>query len=204
VALGGSAGQANLLAIGLPGFPDWSGVQDHIGLFGVSPEDPEIPESNHETGTVYIFERQEAGNWNEQAILKPAGWEDPPGPGTLFSGVPSTTDGEQGVIDKAVFYASVVFPGDLISADPKISFFGTTVDLDGNRLAVTAGFANATYIFERQGQGWVYRYSLTPSPDGELWEDYAQVVALSGDTLLLGTPGEFGNSAYVFDLNPAQ
>jgi hypothetical protein len=36
-----------------------------------------------------------------------------------------------------------------------------------------------------------------------MWEDFAQVVAINGDTLLLGTPGEFGNSAYVFNLGGA-
>ncbi len=64
VALGGFSGQANLLAVGLPGFPDWSGVQDQIGMFGVSPENPEFPESHHKTGAVYIFEREESGGWN--------------------------------------------------------------------------------------------------------------------------------------------
>jgi hypothetical protein len=94
-----------------------------------------------------------------------------------------------------------VFPGDILSDNPAVSFFGSTVDLDGNRLAVTSGYANATYVFEGGGQNWTYRFSLAPGrTSGEGWEDYAQVVRLSGDTLLLGTPGEFGNSAYVFNL----
>jgi hypothetical protein len=72
------------------------------------------------------------------------------------------------------------------------------VDLDG-----TAGFANATYVFERRDRDWVYRFSIIPGREGEgLWEDSAQVVRISGDALLLGTPGEFGNSAYVFRLGP--
>lgn len=228
VALGGVSGQAKLLAVGLPGFPDWSGVQDHIGMFGVSPEQiPEFPKSNRETGAVYIFERTEKGGWTQLATLKPAGWENPPGPGSLFSGVPPVTEseqgdfdgasgvldhlyratqaasGEQGSIDEADFYASFVFPGHVFSEAPEITFFGATVDLDGNRLAVTAGFSNATYVFERRDEGWVYRFSITPGNEkGELWEDSAQVVRISGDILLLGTPSEFGNSAYVFRLLP--
>jgi hypothetical protein len=204
VALGGESTRANLLAIGLPGFPDWSGVQDHIGMFGVSPEEiPEFPESNRKTGTVYIFERVEDGGWNQRVNLKPAGWENPPGPGSLFSGVPPATSDEQGEFDEAAYYASVVFPGHLFSEEPEISFFGATVDLDGKQLAVTAGFANATYVFERRDRDWVYRFSIIPGREGEgLWEDSAQVVRISGDALLLGTPGEFGNSAYVFRLGP--
>jgi hypothetical protein len=47
----------------------------------------------------------------------------------------------------------------------------------------------------------VYRFSVAPGRnDTELWEDFAPVVTISGETLLLGTPGEFGNSAYVFNL----
>jgi hypothetical protein len=256
VALGSGAGQADLLAVGLPGFPDWSGVQEHVGMFGVNP-DPEmftLPASNRQTGAVYLFERAENGGWSQQATLKPAGWQDAPGPGALWSGIPAVAEAEQGssegggypagqppppplpplggrAYDETVaspagqppppggsgaeeldspdpggFWAStgltvpVVFPGDLYSVDPEVTFFGATVDLDGNRLAVTAGFANATYVFERQGQDWVYLFSVTPETQAPFWEDFAQVVRISGDTLLLGTPSEFGNSAYVFTL----
>ena len=201
VALGGTGGQANLLAVGLPGFPDWTGDLD-ISLVGADADVHEFPTSYHQAGTVYLIERTENGDWNPEVSLKPAGWEDPPGPGSF--GTPSTADGEQGVFDEAAYFASMVFPGDVFSENPEISFFGATVDLDGNQLAVTAGFANATYVFERQGQDWVYRFGVTPGRVGErLWEDFAQVVTISEGTLLLGTPGEFGDSAYVFSLLPA-
>jgi hypothetical protein len=189
VAISGEAGQADLLAIGLPGFPDWTGEVDPA-LIGVGADQPEFPESNRKAGAVYLFERGEDGGWEPQATLRPAGWENPPGPGSMKSMNPSSTE-------KSAF----VFPGDLFSADPEISFFGATVDLDGDRLAVTAGFANATYVFERQGQDWEYHFRIIPTRVGEgLWEDYAQIVAIGGCSVLLGTPGEFGNSAYVFDL----
>jgi len=97
--------------------------------------------------------------------------------------------------------ASFVFPGDVYSENPEISFFGATIDLDDDLLVVTAGYANATYVFEHQGQDWLYRFRIVPRPEkAGLWEDFAQVVTISGDTLLLGTPGEFGDAAYVFDL----
>jgi hypothetical protein len=89
----------------------------------------------------------------------------------------------------------------MFSEEPETSFFGATVDLDQDHLAVTSGFANATHVFERQGQDWAYRFRLIPARKaGEAWEDYAQIAAIDGCTLLLGAPGEFGNSAYVFDL----
>ena len=204
VALGGTGGQANLLAVGLPGFPDWSGDLD-VSLVGANPDTPEFPASYHQTGTVYLFERTEDGDWNQKVSLKSAGWEPPPGPGSSIAGVPSAADGEQDDFDEAAYFASRVFPGDVFSENPEISFFGATVDLDGDQLAVTAGFANATYVFERRGQDWVYRFGVTPSRVAEgMWEDFAQVVAISDRTLLLGTPGEFGDSAYVFSLLPAE
>jgi hypothetical protein len=188
VALGGIAGKANLFAVGLSGFPDWTGELDP-SLLGSNPDRSKIPVSSHKTGAVYIFEPAEDGGWNQQVTLKPAGWENPPGPGS-FPENPSPTD-----------VAAFVFPGDVFSENPEISFFGETVDLDGNQLAVTSGFANATYVFERSDQDWVYRFRITPSQvDDGLWEDFDQIVTLSDSILLLGTPGEHGNSAYVFRL----
>jgi hypothetical protein len=203
VALGGESGTAILLAVGLPGFPEWSEVKEHDLMFGADPARiPEFPESNRQYGAVYLVEQVE-GIWSHLVILKPAGWENPPGPGNPFATFPSHPEGEQSDADEAAFYTSIIFPGHIFSEAPEISFFGATVDLDGDQLAVTAGFSNATYVFERQDEDWVYQFSITPVNEKvELWEDYAQVVRISGHTLLLGTPSEFGNSAYVFSLSP--
>lgn len=207
VALGGDAGGANLLAVGLPGFPDWSNPEDALSLFGTNPEQPlTLPKPDHQTGAVYLFER--AGeHWNEQATLKPTGWDTPPGLGA-FPSLPTHLEEGQETSDEtgaglltSADGSEFVFPGDLWSENPAITFFGATVALDGTRLAVTAGFANTTYVFERAEEGWQYRFSVKPVNENmEVWEDYAQGVRISGHTLLLGTPGEFGNSAYVFAL----
>jgi hypothetical protein len=211
VALSGADGRAGLLAVGLPGFPDWSETRDHR-VFGPvpDPDRPGMPVSNRQAGSVTLFERSEEGAWQPQVTLMPAGRQNPPGPGTLFAEPPpppaeaAEPSGEEGFSAAAGFPKGIVFPGHLLSEEPEISFFGATVALDGDRLAVTAGFANATYLFERREEGWVYRTKFTPRrEDGSMWEDFAQVVAINGDTLLLGTPGEFGNSAYVFNLGGA-
>jgi len=205
VALESTSGGANLLAIGLPGFPDWSEAQDNSTLFGVNPSPLEIPVSNRQAGAVYLFERTE-NEWIQRSTLRPAGWEDPPGAGSFPMNAPSHLDegsedaGESGALAANGIPQSFIFPGHIFSANPEISFFGATLDFDGNLLAITAGYANTTYVFERTGQAWTYRFSLKPTPTGEVWEDSAQVVAVSGHTLLLGTPSEFGNSAYVFDI----
>ena len=184
VALDGAAGRAERMAVGLPGFPDWSQVKENDALLGANPENvPDFPGSNRQAGAVYLFERSEHG-WKQTTILRPAGWEDPPGVG--------------GQIDAFPVFA---FPGYIFSEEPEISFFGATVDLDGEQLAVTAGYANGTYVFEHQGEEWFYRYRLFPDQTrGGGSEDFAQVVSIEGCTLLLGTPGEFGGTAHVFDI----
>lgn len=205
VALDGEAEQASRLAIGLPGFPDLTGSL-HPALFGAGGANPEeipaFPPSNRQSGAVYLFERLEQ-DWTQQVTLRPAGWEEPPGPGSLPAAPTHLEEGQEGAegggLLASVDLSDFVFPGDLYSEKPEITFFGSTVDLDGDQLAVTAGFANATYLFEGRDGDWVYRFGVTPGKE-ELWEDYAQVVRISGRTLLLGTPGEFGNSAYVFSV----
>jgi hypothetical protein len=211
--------------VGLPGYPDWSKAVNVTRLWGAGSQ-AKFPESKRQAGAVYLFERDEKGSWSQPATLKPAGWDNPPEPPSRFVSILATaaaatpaptpappTPGlpadEPGAAPQSTpatpaanpFDFVSVFPGDILSDNPAVTFFGSTVDLDGNRLAVTSGYANATYVFEGEGKNWTYRFSLAPGrTTTEAWEDYAQVVRLSGDTVLLGTPGEFGNSAYVFNL----
>lgn len=93
-------------------------------------------------------------------------------------------------------------PGALpfFGVDPGPVFFGAHVDFEGDRLAVVATFANSVYVFERQDQGWVYQYRITPGP--EFGDDFQRrTVAISGSDLLLGSPGELGGgNVYIFSL----
>ena len=186
VSLVGATGRAERMAVGLPGFPDWSQVKENDALLGANPENvPDFPGSNRQAGAVYLFERSEQG-WKQTTILRPEGWQDPPGVGGQYNAFPV-----------------LAFPGYVYSEEPETSFFGATVDLDGEQVAVTAGFANGTYVFEHQGEEWFYRYRLYPDHSRETGsEDFAQVVSIDGCTLLLGTPGEFGGTAHVFDICP--
>ena len=198
VALGGVEGRATLLAVGLPGFPDLSGFADlrdapmFVGQGEHEEPIPGFPPPAREVGTVTLFERGRGGDWQQQATLIPAIEGEPPGPGFAFSEDPRDMFSPENI-------ASVVYPGHVYSEAPEISFFGATVDLDGEQLAVTSGYANVTHVFKRRNGEWIYSVRIKPW-DGELVEDYAQVVAISGETLLLGTPGEFGDSAYFFEL----
>jgi hypothetical protein len=197
VSLSGESGKADTLAVGLPGYPDWNLAEEDMAqhFLGGSEQSTGFPPSSRQTGAVYLLQRTRSG-WTHQTTIKPAGAVPLPGPGSF----PIDLLAEDGSVNEA-FVNTFSFPGHILSENPAVTFFGATVDLDGRQLAVTAGFANATYLFQQQEQGWVYRYSFKPIPPKvEAWEDFAQVAALNGRTLLLGTPSEFGNSAYVFTL----
>lgn len=88
-----------------------------------------------------------------------------------------------------------------VSPEPGATFFGAFVRSDvGNRLAVISTFANTVYVFERQGVDWIYRYLVTPAPG--FGDDFQRrTVAMSGDDMLLGSPGELGGGElFVFNL----
>lgn len=200
IALQGSEGRATRLAVGLPGFPDLSAFADlrDASLLSGSAENedpiPDFPPSPHQVGTVTILQRASGDDWRPAAILTPATDDALPGPGLAFQ------TPEAGIFDEERL-RELVFPGRWYSSNPAITFFGATVDFDGDRLSVTSGFANTAHVFEFDGGLWRYLARVSPT-DQEVTEDYAVVAALSGDALLFGAPGEFGNSAYFFSLAP--
>ena len=102
-------------------------------------------------------------------------------------------------------------------------WFGWSVDVDGDRIAVgamwarqtvfnTPNHAGAAYVYVFDGQSWVLQQSLVSS-DQESYDNFGSAVALSGDRLMVGARGEgnyagFGGqseyaigAAYVFDFN---
>ena len=199
IALGGDSGRANLLVIGMPGFPDWSKNAEQAQILG-GPNGT-VPNTGRQYGEVYIFAKEKNNKWVQQTTLKPKGWKNPPGPGSMFPSFPSHLEEDPNGFDEAAYFDSYIFPGNIYSETPEISFFGAGVSLDDNRLAVTSGFANVTYIFEQTDGNWEYQLGIRPQNIKiELWEDSSQSVVLNGNTLVVGTPSEFGNSAYVFDV----
>jgi len=147
ISLGGENGQASLLAIGKPGFP----------------------ETGREAGSVVIYERGDNG-WEPQSELLLAPGEH--APGALR-----------------------------ISPNPGATFFGASVEFEKSRLAVVSTFANAVYVFERQDLDWIYQFRITP---GQYGDDFQRrTVAMSGNCLILGSPGELGGgNIFVFNLPP--
>jgi hypothetical protein len=131
--------------------------------------------SGRDQGSVSIFERGEAG-WKQQTELVLAPQERVPGALNLFASGPG-------------------MPG----PDPGSVLFGAFVELEGNRLAVVSTFANAVYVFDLVDTNWEYSFLITPANTGDDFQ--RRTVALNGDQLLLGSPGELGGgSVLIFDL----
>jgi len=90
-------------------------------------------------------------------------------------------------------------------------FFGFSVSLDGDRLAVGASehkdngpFSGAVYLFERDAGGdWLVASDLL-APDGQAGDQFGWQVSLDGDRLAIGAIGDddngpFSGSAYLFE-----
>ena len=97
------------------------------------------------------------------------------------------------------FPHATIAPGDVNVAD----VFGSPMDLDGNRLLVSAiGKSNnqgAVYVFEKDGALWSQTAKLTP-PENTGNEWFGRAVALEGNTIVVGAPlkNNISGAAYVF------
>ena len=134
---------------------------------------PGFPKSGRETGSVAIYERGERG-WKPQSELMLLPGEPVPGALPFFG------------------------------PDPGAIFFGAFVEFKENRLAVVSTFANTAYVFERQDPDWICRFRITPGDkDGDPDDFQRRTIAMSGNSLLLGSPGEIGGGMiFVFNLPP--
>jgi hypothetical protein len=82
-------------------------------------------------------------------------------------------------------------------------YFGYHVAVDGDTAAISAPGQDRVYVFVRSNGIWVEQDTLEP-PAGEDSEPAFGIVAVSGDTILVGAPtadinGEAGGAAYVFE-----
>jgi hypothetical protein len=84
--------------------------------------------------------------------------------------------------------------------------FGSSVSIDVDTIAVGAfgnnGSRGAAYIFIRNGPSWIQEQKLTAT-DAAAGDDFGWSVALSGESAVVGAPGDDGSrgSAYVFVRN---
>ena len=104
--------------------------------------------------------------------------------------------------------STAAFDGKLTASDGKAGDnFGFSVAIQDNTVVVGAlgasDFRGATYVFDRPASGWqstsAFSAKLTAS-DGVSSDVFGSSVAISGDTIVAGTPGSNGyrGAAYAF------
>ena len=182
-------------------------------------------------GAAYVYEFAPTG-WVQSAVLLPgeAGPGDQFGWSVALEGdtalVGSWLDDDDSYVDSGAVY---VFergtlgwaPAAKLTASDRGSFdrFGSAVALAGDTAVVGAmyhigggQFGGAVYVFERTPAGWVQTAKVTPS-DGVAGDTFGASLALSGDTLVVGSPAaddalpmvSWCNSGafYIYDRTPS-
>lgn len=169
--------------------------------FQTAPQEAYVPFIRTETPIgIPVSLGGEAG----KASLLAVGKSGFPGSGRDYGSVAIYERGDRGWVPQAELRLA---PGEPVpgartffAPDPGAAFFGASVDVEGNRLAVIATFANTVYVFERQGPDWIYRFRLIPFADAG--DDFQRrIVIMSGNSLLMGSPGDLGGGTiFVFHL----
>jgi hypothetical protein len=215
--------QAKLLASdGSPGDAFGFGVAasgDRALVGAWAAEDPDRPGFTY--GAAYVFERS-GTTWTEQAKLLASDGES----SDLF-GASVALSGETAVVGAAAVDnnrvqnvgAAYVFVGDggtwteeaklLASDGTQGDNLGASVTVTGDTVVAGAPrddeiniHAGSAYVFVRSGNAWTEEAKLLAS-DGSFSDLFGWSVAVSGDTVVAGAPGDDANgfrsgSAYVF------
>jgi len=158
-------------------------------------------------GAAYIFE-QSGGVWSQVAILTPPvqAIDDQFGYSVAMDGdyaaIGQPRDDSQAADAGAGFVfvrsgGTWVQQAELLAADAAVSdFMGIAIAISGNRVVIGAPQeddngtnAGAAYVFERSGTIWIEVAKLTAS-DGSNSDEFGQSVAIFGDRIAVGAPGE--------------
>jgi len=184
----------------------------------------EDDDNGTESGSAYVFDRDDDGDWFIVGKLLPLGAQ----PNDHF-GFSVSLDEDRVAIgayqdDPRRPGSAYVFErdqdgnwfeiGKLLSLDGRRGDqFGISVSLDGDRLAIGANQRNesgsdsgSAYLFERDEEGgWFEVNELSPL-DGQKDDHFGSVVSLDGDRLAIGASGDDrenavfnSGSAYVFE-----
>ena len=130
-----------------------------------------------DSGAVHVFTRDGAGLWTQEAFLKA-----------------SNADPED------VFGESITLFGDTLVVGAAYEDSSTADDPSDN----TATDSGAVYVFERNAFGFWSQTAYLKAPNVDANDRFGERVALDGDTLVVGAPGEGSSSRVVFnDLSPA-
>lgn len=185
-----------------------------VGATGSTPFDP------NGSGVVFVFHRQgdtwAAGDSLEgkadfgTAVALGASAAAPPGAADTLA-VGAGGDPRAGLNAGAVFIygrdgerwseQAVLTAADALMELPyplPPRYFGSALALDSDLLLVGLRFSSVVYVCQGQGANWTDQLKVVLE-DG-LGEPEAWPIAIDGRRVVRGTPGEFGNSAFAFEL----
>lgn len=123
------------------------------------------------SGAAYVFVRN-GSTWTQQAYLKA-----------------SNTNGTD------LFGTAVAISGDTIAIGARLEDSAAT-GVDGDHTNNTGTDSGAAYIFTRSGTTWTQQAYIKASNTGRS-DDFGISLSLSGDTLVVGAPGEDSNATGV-------
>ncbi len=137
---------------------------DYEDSNAVSVDGDQSDDSAPESGAAYVFVRS-GTSWTQQAYLKASNAE----------------AGDQ-------FGYSVAVSGDTVVVGAR-GESSAAIGVDGNPIDNTAPFSGAAYVFVRSGTSWIQQAYLKAS-NTEAGDQFGHSVMVSGDTIVVGAPGE--------------
>jgi hypothetical protein len=189
----------------------WSVAVDGDTLVVGAPFDYQV---GHLAGAAYVF-RREGSDWVQEAKLLPddldsqdlLGWSVAVEGDTVLIG---SLDSDIAFRAGSVYVferlgGSWIQQAKLVSSDAaENDYFGTSVDLSEDTAVVGAWAddahgtdSGAAYVFTRDGQSWVQEAKLTPD-DAARGDGFGLAVAISGETLVVGSSSGGSGTAYFF------
>jgi len=184
---------------------------------------PNADDNGNSSGAAYVFERVR-GRWEEMDKLLPSDGKADDQFGYSLSIEEDTAVvgalGADGIVGSSGAAYVFVRQGDTWIEHSKLSpgdgdpgdTFGTSVSISGDYIAVGSprnegedADSGAAYLFVRTDDQWIEREQLLPSPSSSDAR-FGQSVSVSGDRLLVGTPGANDNgpssgAAYAFEVD---
>lgn len=150
-------------------------------------------------GAVYVFQKHGALWQFEDKIVSPAPEaEDNFGravaiQGNLLVVTARKTSDEEGAAYVFVYKGGRwISRATLVASDPtKEAYFGQSVDIQGDVIAIGARSANpsgagAFYLFRRSGDGWIEIAKVAPQ-NGKKNDQYGFTIAMAGNTIVVGS-----------------
>jgi len=180
---------------------------------------PENDDNGDDSGSIYIFTKS-GTTWNQQGkLLASDGMEyqkfglSVAISGTKIAvGAPTTNTRPEHIgavyvyeLDRFIW----VQRAKLLTSDGyRLDSFSSSVSISGNTILSGAhnsspSFTGAAYLYQDLGSGWTQQIKFI-APDGMPTYHFGSAVALSGDSALIGSPGDsnYFGSVYPYNLNP--